>query len=337
MTSTHNAPLSSAEISQIWTTYQEDTASICMLISFVKTIEDPEIAALLQHALELYESHIPKLTNFFTGESWPVPLGFTEADINLSAPRLYTDGFMLYYLQMMGILGMNAYSIAIGTAVRSDIHDYYSECMAETVDLHKRANSLMLEKGLFVRAPEITPPDRIAFVTDNNFLGKWMGENRPLTALEISNLYANSQRNLLGKSLLIGFSQVANNPGVRKYMVKGKEVAEKHVETFSSKLNQDDLPASATSDAGITDSTVSPFSDKLMMFFTSSLISASIGYYGSSMSMGARKDLITNYSRLTVEIMKYSAEGAKLMIDNGWMEEPPQAKNRDKLAKKGRG
>lgn len=152
MTSTHNAPLSSAEISQIWTTYQEDTASICMLISFVKTIEDPEIAALLQHALELYESHIPKLTNFFTGESWPVPLGFTEADINLSAPRLYTDGFMLYYLQMMGILGMNAYSIAIGTAVRSDIHDYYSECMAETVDLHKRANS-DVRKGVICAGP----------------------------------------------------------------------------------------------------------------------------------------------------------------------------------------
>lgn len=335
MTSTYNAPLSSAEISQIWTTYQEDTASICMLKSFVKTVEDPEISALLQHALELSESHIPKLTNFFTGESWPVPLGFTEADISLSAPRLYTDGFMLYYLQMMGILGMNAYSIAIGTAVRSDIHNYYSECMAETVDLHKRANSLLLDKGLFVRAPEITPPDRIAFVTDSNFLGKWMGENRPLTALEISNLFANSQRNLLGKSLLIGFSQVANNPAVRKYMVKGKEVAEKHVEAFNSKLNQDDLPASATSDAGITDSTVSPFSDKLMMFFTSSLIAASIGYYGSSISMDARKDLVTDYSRLTVEIMKYSAEGAKLMIDNGWMEEPPQAKNRDKLAKKG--
>ncbi|MFC4661798.1 DUF3231 family protein [Oceanobacillus aidingensis] len=64
MTSTYNAPLSSAEISQIWTTYQEDTASICMLKSFVKTVEDPEISALLQHALELSESHIPKLTNF---------------------------------------------------------------------------------------------------------------------------------------------------------------------------------------------------------------------------------------------------------------------------------
>ncbi|MFD1413372.1 DUF3231 family protein [Oceanobacillus jeddahense] len=335
MTSTHNAPLSSAEISQIWTTYQEDTTSICMLTYFLKTVEDPDISALLQHALELSESHIPKLTNFFNGENWPVPQGFSEKDVNLSTPRLYTDGFMLHYLQMMGILGMNAYSIAIGTAVRSDIHDYYSECMTETVDLHKKANSLLLEKGLFVRAPDITPPDRIAFVTDNSFLGKWMGDTRPLTALEIANLYANSQRNILGKSLLIGFSQVASDPEVRKHMVKGKEIAEKHVETFNTKLNQDDLPVSATSDAGISDSTISPFSDRLMMFFTGSLIAASIGYYGSSMSMDARKDLITNYSRLTIEILKYSAESAKLMINNGWMEEPPQAKNRDKLAKKG--
>ncbi|QQK76292.1 hypothetical protein HUG15_12500 [Salicibibacter cibarius] len=34
------------------------------------------------------------------------------------------------------------------------------------------------------------------------------------------------------------------------------------------------------------------------------------------------------------QIMKYSAESAKLMIDNGWLEEPPQAKDRDRLAKK---
>ncbi|SDJ03636.1 DUF3231 family protein [Natribacillus halophilus] len=87
-----------------------------------------------------------------------------------------------------------------------------------------------------------------------------------------------------------------------------------------------------TSDAGVTASTVAPFSDKLMMFFTSGLIATSIGYYGTAMAMSPRKDIITDYSRLTAEIMKYSAESAKILIDNGWMEEPPLAKDRDKLA-----
>ncbi|QQK76283.1 DUF3231 family protein [Salicibibacter cibarius] len=334
MATTHNAPLSSAEIAQIWTSYQQDTMAICSLKYFLETVEDPDIAALLQHALEMSQSHIPQLTNFFNGENWPVPNGFTDADVNLNAPRLYTDGFMLTYLQMMGILGANAYSAAIGTAARSDIHNYYSTCMTETVDLHKQAVDLLLDKGMFVRSPEITPPDRIDFVTAHDFLGKWMGDNRPLTAMEVGNLYANNQRNILGKSLLIGFSQVAGDPEVRKHMVKGKEIAEKHVEVFSSKINQDDLPASTTSDAGITDSTVAPFSDKLMMFFTSSLIATSIGYYGAAMAVSPRKDIIADYSRLTAEIMKYSAESAKILIDNGWMEEPPQAKDRDQLAKK---
>ncbi|QDI92512.1 DUF3231 family protein [Salicibibacter halophilus] len=334
MATTHNAPLSSAEIAQIWASYQEDTMSICTLRYFLETVEDPDITALLQHALELSQSHIPQLTDFFNGENWPVPKGFTEADVNLSAPRLYTDGFMLMSLLMMGIVGVNGYSAAVGSSVRFDVHDYYSRCMSETVDLHKQAVDLLLEKGMFVRAPEITPPDQIDFVTNHDFLGKWMGDNRPLTAMETGNLYANSQRNIMGKSLLIGFSQVAQDPEIRKHMVKGKEIAEKHVDVFSSKLNQDDLPASTTSDAGVTDATVAPFSDKLMMFYTSGLIATSIGYYGTAMAMSPRKDLITDYSRLTAEIMKYSAESAKIMIDYGWMEEPPKAKDRDQLAQK---
>ncbi|SDJ03677.1 DUF3231 family protein [Natribacillus halophilus] len=212
--------------------------AICTLKYFLETVEDPDIAALLQHALEMSQSHIPQLTDFFNGENWPVPNGFEEADVNLNAPRLYTDGFMLTYLQMMGMLGVNAYSAAIGMAVRSDVHDYYSACMTETVDLHKQATDLLLDKGMFVRSPEIMPPHRIDFVTAHDFLGKWMGDNRPLTAMETGNLHANSQRNILGKSLLIGFSQVAGDPEVRKHMVKGKEIAEKHVEVFSSKLKE---------------------------------------------------------------------------------------------------
>nr|WP_245628163.1 DUF3231 family protein [Shouchella shacheensis] len=35
-----------------------------------------------------------------------------------------------------------------------------------------------------------------------------------------------------------------------------------------------------------------------------------------------------------MEIGKYSGAGAKLMIDNGWMENPPQAPDRDELAKR---
>lgn len=40
-----------------------------------------------------------------------------------------------------------------------------------------------------------------------------------------------------------------------------------------------------------------------------------------------------DYARLTMEIGNYSMDGAKLLIKNGWLEEPPMNADRDELAK----
>lgn len=330
----YNADLTSAELSQIWTSYLQDTMSICVLEHFLQTVEDPDIAAILQHALDLAQSHIPQLTNFFTGDHWPVPKGFGESHVNLSAPRLYTDSFMLFYIQQYAALGLKGYHLAVSLSARPDVHAYFGTCITESLNLHTEANDLLLRKGLYIRAPYLTPPDEIHFVTNHEFLGGWFGEQRPLVSLEIADLYANIQRNTLGKALVTGFSQVAKMEEVRKYMAQGKEIATKHVEVFSSKLNQGNLPASVTTDASVTNSTIAPFSDKLMMYHATQLITISISYYGTAMSTNVRKDLIADYTRLTGEIMKYAAKGTKIMIDHGWMEEPPKAQDRDQLAKK---
>ncbi|HET7521834.1 MAG TPA: DUF3231 family protein [Bacillales bacterium] len=329
----HHPPLTSAEISQIWSAYQNDSMASCVLQHFMQHVNDPDITSLLDDTLQMTQSHIQSLTDFFNKENWPLPNGFTEADVNPDAPRLFSDSFMLYYAQQMGIMGINAMSMAISLSTRQDVYGYFTDCLSAFGQLHQRANELLLEKGLYIRPPYIPTPESTGFVTDQSFLGGWFGENRPLTALEIANLYANIQRNALGKALLTGFSQVASSQEARKYTMRGKEIATKHIEIFSSKLNQDDLPASVSWDAEVTDSTVAPFSDKLMMFHTTGLTAISIGYYGTCLATSLRRDVSTDYSRLTTEIMKYSLDGAKLMIDNGWMEEPPQAPDRGRLAK----
>lgn len=329
----HNAKLTATELSQIWAAYQNDTMSICALQYFLQTVEDDDIRSIIQQTLDAAQSHIPKLTTFFTEENWPVPQGFTEADVNLSAPRLFSDTFMLYYIQQMGMLGINAYSMAISLSVRQDVYEYFSQCMIEYMDIHKKGTQLLLEKGLYIRAPYLAPPESIDFVNDTKFLGGWFGENRPLLSLEIANLYSNIQRNALGSALMIAFSQVAGTEEIRKYMIKGKNMATKHVEVFGSLLTKDDLPSPVTWDSEVTQSTVSPFSDKLMMFHTTALISIGMGYYGTALSTCLRKDVSTDYARLIAEIGKYSLEGAKIMISHSWLEEPPKAANRDELAK----
>jgi hypothetical protein len=74
------------------------------------------------------------------------------------------------------------------------------------------------------------------------------------------------------------------------------------------------------------DSTVSPFSDKLMMFHTRVLSLASIANYGTSIAASSRHDLAVTYSRLLMEFGHYGDDGSNIMIQNKWMEQPPQEK-----------
>lgn len=78
-----------------------------------------------------------------------------------------------------------------------------------------------------------------------------------------------------------------------------------------------------SSDIGITDSTVRTFSDKLMMFHISLLSASGVGNYALAGGASQRSDLLLNYERLSMEIAQYAKDGADLMIENNWIEQPP--------------
>jgi hypothetical protein len=70
-----------------------------------------------------------------------------------------------------------------------------------------------------------------------------------------------------------------------------------------------------------------------MMYHISALTGSGIGQYGMAMSTSPRHDLGVHFSRLIAELTHYSDDGANIMINNGWMEQPPVAANRKTLAK----
>ncbi|HET7580063.1 MAG TPA: DUF3231 family protein [Bacillales bacterium] len=214
MGTTHPTKLTSAELSQLWANYQNDTMEACVFKHFLETVEDPDIASVIERALEYPRTHIPQLKAFFDGENWPVPQGLTESDVNLDAPRLFSDSFMLYYLDYSGIASMNFFGAALAVSTREDVRRYFSDCLKQAIDANHMTTDLLLQKGLYIRPPYLTPPTGIDFVTDRKFLGGWLGENRPLISMEITNLFANMRRNNLGKALLMGFSQVAGDSEV---------------------------------------------------------------------------------------------------------------------------
>jgi hypothetical protein len=328
--------VTSAELTQLWSQYLNDSGSVCVLTFFLEKAEDPEIKQVIEFALQLSKAHIQKLHIFFSEEKYPVPYGFKlEEDVDLSAPKLFSDSYVLQFIHQMAKIGLNNYSAAVAASVRTDITDYYMECLSETMQLYKKSKDVLLAKGLYVRSPNI-PMEKVEFVNKQAFLFDVFGEKRPLIVAEVSNLYANTQRNILGVATLIGFSQVAKDKDVTQFLLKGIDIGKKHVKLFGSKLEECNLPVPASLSAEVTTSTAYTFSDKLMMFFTTGLIALSIGYYGTAVAQSPRVDLGVMYNRLSMEVQLYSEDGSNILINRKWMEQPPMATDRGELGTENR-
>lgn len=331
----HHIPLTSAEITSLWTSYQEDTLTICGISYFLEHIDDEQILHLLKHALALAKKRKVKEIHLFDEENHPLPHGFTDQDVILNAPRLFSDKLYLEYIVNMTNLNLIVYGSILPLVDRSDVIAFYSECLTDTQNLHKQAKELAKEKGINIRAPQIPKQKQAEFVKKESFLAGWFGERRPLLGSEITNLVYASRRNALGQAVITGFSQVATDKEVRQFFARGREISGKHFEVFSDILRDNYLPSGAQlMTPEVTDSTVAPFSDRLMMNFITTLIASGIGQYGYSLTSSPRHDLSVQYTRLMAEIGKYSNDGANILIEKGWMEQPPMAADRKDLAKR---
>ncbi|MDQ0300241.1 hypothetical protein J2S78_002688 [Salibacterium salarium] len=329
-----NTNITSAEHAQLWNAYMNASITSTIVKYFLAKVEDPDIESVLQEALTLTTTHAETLTHMFTKENKPVPIGFNDQDLNTNAPRLYSDNYFLQHILQLGMAGMFSFSAAINLSIRHDIYTFFSEGFQKYNHLHQKAASVSLEKGLYLRPPTVPTPNEVDFVKKRNFLTGWFGKRRPLMTQEIAYLFSNLERNSLGIAMLTGFSQVVKSKEVKNYIIRGIEIAKKHVNIFRSILEENHVPTPMGSDSMVTDSAnVSPFSDKLIMYHVTGMTTLGIGFYGLSISTNIRRDLSVHYTRLTAEIALYSEDGATLMIDNEWLEEPPRMVNRDELVR----
>ena len=103
---------------------------------------------------------------------------------------------------------------------------------------------------------------------------------------------------------------------------------------FAKVLIDNDIQPPISSEVAITDSTTPPFSDKLTMFHMALLSALGLGNYATSAAASQRSDLALNYERLSLEIGQYAKDGADIMIQNGWLEQPPGTLDKEKLTNK---
>ncbi|MFJ5763174.1 DUF3231 family protein [Neobacillus sp. NPDC093182] len=323
--------LSAAEIASLWTSYLNVTMSTCLMKHFIFTVEDKEIKQVVEYAYDLSLHYTEEIKRIFEKESFPIPHGFTDKDLNRNTPRLFTDLFMINFIKSMAKVGLSSYAISRTLSTRQDIRAIFKTCIETTQELDDKAIQVMLNKGVLIRPPYLPIPEKVHFVKTKNFMSGFIGKRRPLTAPEITQLFVNLDSNLLGSNLMTAFAQVAKSKQIREMMWRGKQIAEKHAKVFAQKLREDNLPAPSLWDTSITESQEAPFSDKIMLFVTTFLNAAGLGNYGLSVASSMRHDLAFLYARLASEIGLYAEDAAHLLIQNGWMEEPPQSPDRRNL------
>ncbi|MFK9095541.1 DUF3231 family protein [Bacillus salipaludis] len=319
--------LTSAEMAKLWATYMGNSMAKCILSYYLQHVDDKDIKTLLENALQLSEEFMKTIKEIFIKESFPIPKGFSENDVNLGAPRLYQDEFYVHYLKYAAKAGMSIYTVAIPLVYRKDVKEFFRYCMDSTMDLMDQIKELLMNKGLIIKPPLIPVPDKVEFVHEE-FLNGFFGHIRPLHALEITHLYDVIESNAASKALITGFAQVAKDEEVRKLFEKGKNIVTNNIEAYMQKLNDENLPSPSFLDDLVTSSTFSPFSDKIMLYHKMDMFSIKIRIFGNAVAVNGRHDIGLIYAEALMKNATFVQGAAKIMIEKGWFEQPPYAAER---------
>ncbi|UJF35300.1 DUF3231 family protein [Paenibacillus hexagrammi] len=331
----NSIPLTSSEIGNLWMTYQEKTMLLRFLEYFLEHAEDQSVHNILQDAYSASDQVVKTIHSIFQNEGAASPLGFTANDVNKRVPKLFDFYYEPMFLNVICKIEASLFSMYFSMSYRQDIRQLFKQLTAEAQDIFDRCSNYLLDKGVLVRPPFMSVPKEISFITDKHYLSGFnlFKEKRSLNAIEISLIHNSIETNLIGMQLMIGFAQVAHNQEVKEYFIKGMKLS-KDVETSLGEfMRQDFIEPPATPAGKATNSTIAPFSDKLMMYITNLLGSFGLGSSSLGGAFNLRSDLPLELAKLAQKILPFIKEGGEIMITNGWMEEPPQVEDRRQLTR----
>jgi hypothetical protein len=323
--------LTAPEMGHLWEMYLYNSSLKCQLQYFAANAQDPEIRGVLEFALQTKTTRLDKITKIFNTVGFPIPHGFTDEDVEPKAKRLYADGFMLVYIRNIINFELVESLMGLSRAIRTDVKEYLNSSIDESQDLLKRADEVLLRKGVFVKPLTFPLPDRTDYVYQDTFFAGLIGNKRPVNTLEVTHVYTRLQTKMLERALILGFSQTVRSQKVQKLLSQGKQIIDKQIERWSKILQDEDLPLTVTWEHQITDSSESPFSDKLIMFTMLTMMRNSITLLGISLANCSRLDIVTAFSGSIVKLQAYAKDILDLMINSGWLEKVPQAVDRKEI------
>ncbi|MGG0383340.1 DUF3231 family protein [Priestia filamentosa] len=323
--------LTSSEITALWTQYLQETMAICISKYVLANVKDPEIFSLFELTLSLAKKHLKMIEDIFENEKIEVPKGFTDKDVNLNAPPLFTDIFWLNYIHDMTLHGLAGYSMSFSVSARKDIRNHYYQCNIDTMDLYNESIEILLSKGIYQRSPYFSTEKKSQSITKFSYVMDLFGNKRPLNSMEAGNIYFNLKKSIITKTLIDGFKQVIKDKTIHKFMEHCRNTVNKNIDVFSSVLKEENLHSPRLLDEEITVSNVAPFSDKLMVFHTGFLFHLATTYYATAMITSMRIDVVGHCDASILRDLKTIASFGKILINKGWIEELPQADDRQEF------
>ncbi|NRD76448.1 DUF3231 family protein [Bacillus sp. BRMEA1] len=324
--------LSSSEIGSLWAIYLQESMKVCLLTYFLHYVEDEEVKEQLERAYKMVKGHFDQITKVLNEEGIPLPTGFTEKDLNLEAPKLFYDMFALSFVYSISRMTIISISFVLANVARKDIMDLFSLMINDSTVLYREATTLMLSKGIYDRSPKIPYPKEVEFVEKKSYISGF-GKKRPINAVEITEIFFNTERNYFSILLCMGLLQVVKDKEIHEYIQEGKKISEKQINTFNDILKREELLGNVPLNVEVSDSTIPPFSDRLVVMLFHSLNAIDITLIGHALSLSMRTDLALQYEKYIAEVLMYGAKGFNIMVDRGWLEMPPHAPDRRKLQK----
>ena len=325
--------LTSSEIGTLWGEYVTGTAVDIVNRYMISIIEDESIKAVFEDAIKTFEKQKQQIVVFLEKEKFPVPIGFTESDLNKGAKKLFSDIFCLNYLHIMTLHGLLGHSTSLGVSVREDLRFFYDSCDNDGKRMYHQTIDLLLEKGNFQRDPLFYPAENPEYVSSKDFADGIFGKGRMLAATEIISISFNLKKSIMAKTLAIAFSQVTQTKEVRKFLEYAEKIADQQIKDFSKIMQTDNLPVPKSWETEVTTSTDSPFSDKLLLYHTGFLFQAAQAYHGAGLASAMRTDLVSTYEGTILQNLMLTKKWFNIMVENKWLEQPPLAPNRKEIAK----
>src|SRR5699024_5428939 len=151
-------------------------------------VEDSATKEMMMEMKKLSTEIIETQKEIFTKENYPIPVGFSEKDVNLSAPRLFSDTLYLEIMLQSTKLSLPLYQSAFIEAKREDLEQFYQKIISDLMQLEMKIKKLTKDKGQYIPTPRIPNPSQIDYVKKDSFLAGWFAEKRPLLGMEIFNL-----------------------------------------------------------------------------------------------------------------------------------------------------